>query len=62
MTSSEKISYVQLGGSLSGKPEQDVLMAIKMLAVRKENTMVARARCTICDKIVTRLSDHLEPE
>ena len=31
------------GGSLSGKPEQDVLTAIKMLAVRKENTMVARA-------------------
>lgn len=31
------------GGSLSSKSEQDVLTAIKMLAVRRENTMVARA-------------------
>ena len=30
------------GGSLSNKPEADVLAAIKKLAVREENTMVAR--------------------
>ena len=30
------------GGSLSGKPVNDVLAAIKQLAVRQENTMVAR--------------------
>ena len=30
------------GGSLTNKPEADVLVAIKKLAVREENTMVAR--------------------
>ena len=30
-------------GSLSSKPEQDVLTAIKMLVVRRENAMIARA-------------------
>ena len=31
------------GGSLTSKPENEVVSAIRMLAVRKENTMVARA-------------------
>ena len=51
------------GGSLSNKPEQEVLKAIKRLAVREENCMVARVQlhnmCQDHDETIRSFGAHI---